>query len=205
MAFAPGLNGMKYSWIKGYNSGTNIVNTTSAGTSSITLKGADGGWYIIQCVGGGAGGQQGGFNGYVDTHGTGGGGGGNASGLILLAPGTTIDYTVGAGGATNWGAGGTSTISATDLYGNAVAITANGGVNATGGSASGGLANYTGQNGGVTNTWYGGGAGNSISAQQTTINAAGNSPGGGGAGGLGVSQSGGVGGPGWVLVQKYGW
>ncbi|MEX0812806.1 MAG: PKD domain-containing protein [Chitinophagales bacterium] len=149
-------------------------------------------------AGGGGGGGGGGSNGgFFNTRGGGGGGGGGYTTITInVTPGSTFNYSVGAGGCggdgnddgfsgDNGNTGGNSTFSGTDAGGNAISLQANGGVRGTGGSGTGGSTGSGGSggtaSGGTTNTT--GGSGNNGSG------------GDGGAGGAGAGPDGGAGGP----------
>lgn len=109
---------------------------------------------------------------------TGGGGGGFSQKLTIpVTPGVTVvTYTIRA-----QGSGSTSTCSV-----GAVSLTCNPGTSASGltqgvgGTASGGDTNTTGHNGGLTNTYDGGGCGGGV--DQTNFGQGGTTPGGGGSG-----------------------
>jgi gliding motility-associated-like protein len=147
--------------------------------------------------GGGGGGRGGGSNGGIyDSRGGGGGGAGGYSTITInVTPGTSFNYTIGAGGCGGGGQpdgqdgdngsnGAGSTFSGTSSGGTLVNLSANGGARGTGGDGSEGSAGS-------------GGAGGTASGGSTntsgTAGANGNS-GNGGAGGAGTYGAGGNGG-----------
>jgi len=167
--------------------------TVPAGVTSITVQA----WG----AGGAGGGSTSNGNG-----GSGGGGGAYASRTITVTPGSTINYTIGAGGIGSNGngtAGGDTTLNALNARGGAGG-TANSGAGGVGGIATGGVPTNTdglpggagggnpGGDGGDSGNGGTGGAGGSNSA-----GGVGNPPGGGG-GGAERSGSGSVGGNGAV-------
>jgi hypothetical protein len=117
------------------------------GTTSVTIPGdATGALFVLQAAGGSSKGRAG-----VD--GSAGGGGAYAvldRAILVGEQGTTLTVAVGAGSAGN--DGGSTTLSGT-LNGSAVSVTCNGGtkgtnlVDGSGGSASGGDTNITGESG----------------------------------------------------------
>lgn len=173
--------------------------TVPCGVTSVTVQAWGGG-------GGGAG--EGTDNGVSSAHG--GGGGGYVTTSLIVAPGTVIPYTVGAGGTFgtgNGGNGGNTTFST---------ITANGGTGGTsaavgiGGSGSGGTVT-NGSNGSAPSGTTGGSGGNSGGPGGTGgsggidgVNGSpGNVPGGGGGGAgdrTGGAESGGGGGAGQITI-----
>jgi len=149
--------------------------------------------------GGGGGGRGGGSNGgFYDTRGGGGGGGGGYSTITInVTPGSSFNYSIGAGGCggsgqddgedgDNGNNGSATTFSGTDAGGTSVNLTANGGTRGTGGDGSEGAAGS-------------GGAGGTASGGSTnTPGTAGNNgnSGNGGNGGNGAGPGGGAGGVG---------
>lgn len=152
--------------------------------------------------GGGAGGGGGGSNGGVcNTRGGGGGGGGGFTTItISVVPGSTFNYSIGAGGCgggnggdNNDGGDGSngsnSTFSGTASGGTPVGLTANGGLRGTHGNTCG----FYGGNG---NTGSGGAGGSASGGTTNNTGSSGNngSGGTGGTGGAGAGTSGGAGG-----------
>ncbi|HLP49682.1 MAG TPA: T9SS type A sorting domain-containing protein, partial [Chitinophagales bacterium] len=148
--------------------------------------------------GGGAGGGGGGSNGGLfNTRGGGGGGGGaHASSTIIVTPGSTFTYSIGAGGCggangsdgergDDGNAGGNTTFSGTADGGGAVNLFAGGGARGGSGSGSG------------NNPGSGGAGGTASGGSSNDSGGAGNggSGGNGGAGGAGAGPAGGAGGP----------
>lgn len=191
------------------------------GVTSITID--------VYGGGGGAGGGGGGSNGgFFNTRGGGGGGGGGYTSItISVNPGSTFNYSVGAGGCgggnggdgdsgDNGTAGGGSSFSGTDAGGTAVNVTANGGARGTGGSgtegstgnggaggtATGGTSNLQGTNGSNGSGGNGGAGGNAPGPSGglggASSGQAGNNYGGGGAGG--GNSNGGRGAAGGIFI-----
>lgn len=164
--------------------------TVPCGVTSITV--------VVHGAGGGGGGGGGGSNGGLfNTRGGGGaGGGGYTTTTINVTPGTTFNYSIGAGGCGgsngsdgssggNGNAGGNSSFTGTDAGGNAVNLLANGGARGTGGSGTNG------------STGSGGSGGSASGGTTNLTGSSGNngSGGNGGSGGAGAGPTGGAGGP----------
>lgn len=158
----------------------------------------------VELYGGGAGGGGGGggsSGGVCDTYGGGSGGGGAYTTLTLdVTPGSSFNYSIGAGGCggnnggdqddgDNGGNGGATTISGTDANGGAVNLNAGGGSSGSGGDGC----NLFGNGGGNGN----GGNGGTASGGSTNTNGSAGSNGSGangGVGGAGAGPGGGNGG-----------
>lgn len=162
--------------------GNVLFDQTTAGSWTFTVPDGTPLVEIQIWGGGGAGGNSsGGSKGSVNP-GYGGGGGAYVAHKISVTVGQVLSGTVGTGGAN--GLNGTATTcsspSLSAAYGTAAVSNTSQGV---GGTASGGnVANTNGHNGGLTNVWDGGGAGNGGGDQTANANP-GTQPGGGGSGG----------------------
>jgi hypothetical protein len=176
--------------------GSNLINDSSAGSGkTVVLPGSGHVDIILTGIGGsGNGVMSGGLKDGFTTTNYGGGAGGTVVIHGFPASGQTLTYTLPSA------VGSAATCTGTGLN-----ITANSGTSATtsaegaGGTATVTTATgasstnaYTGHNGGLTDTWDGGGAANISGAytDQTTDGTGGIAPGGGGAGALGAVQPG---------------
>ena len=163
--------------------------------------------------GGGGGGRGGGSNGgFYDSRGGGGGGGGGYTTITInVTPGSSFNYSIGAGGCGGSGQpdgedgdngtnGGNTTFSGTDAGGSSVNLTANGGARGTGGDGSEGSAGSGGAGGGASggSTNTNGTAGSNGRGGNGGAGGAGGGPGGGG--GAGGGDPGGSGGAGGILI-----
>ncbi|MCG3167581.1 MAG: hypothetical protein POELPBGB_03375 [Bacteroidia bacterium] len=216
----------------------NAQDVTIAGPAGCNGAAVNGTWTVpcdvtaitieIYGGGGGGGGRGGGSNGgFYDSRGGGGGGGGGYSTITInVTPGSSFNYSIGAGGCggsgqpdgedgDNGSNGSGTTFTGSTSGGTPVNLSANGGTRGTGGdgsegsagsggaggTASGGTTNTTGTAGNNGNSDNGGnggaGAGPAGGAGGVGNGAAGTAYGGGGAGG---GDPGGRGGAGGILI-----
>lgn len=226
-------------WILGLISGsTKGQDVTIAGPGGCNGAAVTGTWTVpcdvtaitieIYGGGGGGGGRGGGSNGgFYDSRGGGGGGGGGYSSITInVTPGSSFNYSIGAGGCggsgqpdgedgDNGSNGSGTTFTGSTSGGTPVNLNANGGTRGTGGDGSEGSAGSGGAggtaNGGSTNTT--GIAGNNGNSDNGGNGGAGAGPGGGaggvgngaagaayGGGGAGGGDPGGRGGAGGILI-----
>ncbi|HEY1750312.1 MAG TPA: hypothetical protein VGG29_03560 [Caulobacteraceae bacterium] len=191
------------------SSGTLLHAYTAPGAYSITSASTWPTQITRESWGGGGGSDFGTVSkGSSPAPGAGGGGGEYVKEHLTIVPGTTtIAGVVGAGGVAENGStpatdGGDTTSSSPN------ATVAHGGTGAAGAEGVGGsgttgtAAESAGRDGGLTNVWDGGGAGNG-SGDQTTQGAAGTFPGGGAAGAGGLSA--GANGGGGQVILTAGW
>lgn len=156
-----------------YTTGSGLVTAPSGATN-----------VIIAVWGGGAGGRLGYVDESIPEDGAGGGAGGYSQTSVAITAGQTLNYSVGAGGASN-SAGGNSSCSSGSK--SITTMTANGAPSNSGGTASGGTTtNTTGASGGAPDGAFATSGWNSNSA-----GAGGN--GGFGKGGLQAGQPGSAG------------
>jgi gliding motility-associated-like protein len=192
---------------------TNAQDVTIAGPAACNGAAVSGTWTVpcdvtaitieIYGGGGGGGGRGGGSNGGIyDSRGGGGGGGGGYTTITInVTPGSSFNYTIGAGGCGGSGQpdgqdgdngtnGGTTTFSGTSSGGTPVNLSANGGARGTGGDGSEGSAG----SGGAAGTASGGST-NTSGTAGTNGNSGNGGPGGAGGGPAGATYgSGGNGG-----------
>lgn len=179
--------------------GQTTVTLTSVGTSSFTVP-AGVTSLDVECWG--AGGAGGGTNGNASAAGGGGGGGAYSKSTIAVTSGSTISYTIGAGGngTTGNGAnGGPTSFSTVSANGGHGGFQGNSNIGAGGAGGIGGL--YNGGNGanGILSTSGGGGGGSAGSASNG--NSATN---GTGATAVTNGAAGGNGGVGFVFIINFG-
>ena len=201
----------------------NAQDVTIAGPGGCNGAAVSGTW-IVPCDvtaitieiyggGGGGGGRGGGSNGgFYDSRGGGGGGGGGYTTITInVTPGSSFNYSIGAGGCGGSGQpdgsdgdngtnGGNTTFTGTSSGGTSINLSANGGARGTGGDGSEGAAGSGGAagtaSGGSTNT--SGTAGSNGSGGSGGAAGAGGGP--GGAGGAGGGDPGAGGGAGGILI-----
>ncbi|MGE3823346.1 MAG: gliding motility-associated C-terminal domain-containing protein [Bacteroidia bacterium] len=201
----------------------NAQDVTIAGPGGCNGAAVNGTWTVpcdvtsitieIYGGGGGGGGRGGGSNGgFYDSRGGGGGGGGGYTTITInVTPGSSFNYSIGAGGCgggeggdgddgDNGTNGGNTTFNGTTSGGTPVNLSANGGARGTGGDGTEGSPGSGGAggtaSGGSTNT--NGTAGSNGSGGSGGAGGAGGGP--GGAGGVGGGDPGGSGGAGGILI-----